>query len=98
MGYDNAYTVDNEGYAITLDYGYGDGLLTRDDVLYMLEGRICKQSRRCVCMDSMILYSKDKVDKDTRFYFVNEILSLNYYRDVYGYRACELSTRINRRI
>ena len=45
LGYDNAYTVQEDGYAITLDYGYGDGLLTKDEVLYMKDGRIYKQNR-----------------------------------------------------
>ena len=98
LGYDNAYRVEKDGYAITLDYGYGDGLLTKDEVLYMMGGRIDKLNRRCVCMDSMLMYSENIVSKDTKFYFVNEILSLNYYRDLYGFRCCELSTRLNRRI
>jgi alanine racemase len=98
LGYDNAYRVESDGYAITLDYGYGDGLLTKEDVLYMKDGKICEINRRCVCMDSMLMYSENIVSKDTKFYFVNEILSLNYYRDLYGYRCCELSTRLNRRI
>ena len=98
LGYDNAYVVEEDGYAITLDYGYGDGLLTKDNILYMYNGRIYEYSRKCVCMDSMIIYSREYINKEDKFYFVNEILNMNYYRDLYGYRACELSTRLNRRI
>ena len=98
LGYDNAYVVEEDGYAITLDYGYGDGLLTKDNILYMYNDRVYEHSRKCVCMDSMIIYSKKYINKEDKFYFVNEILNMNYYRDLYGYRACELSTRLNRRI
>lgn len=98
LGYNDGYIVDEDGYAVTIDYGYGDGMLTKDTILYMLNGRVYESKRSVVCMDSMILYMKEKIDKNTKLYFVNEILNLNYYRDLYGDRACELSTRLNRRI
>lgn len=98
LGYNNAHVVDKDGYVVTLDYGYGDGVLTKGDILYMHNSKIGKINRNCVCMDSMLMYSEDEVSKDTKFFFVNEILNLNYYRDLYKDRCCELSTRLNRRI
>jgi len=98
LGYNNGYVVEEDGYAVTIDYGYGDGMLTKDKIFYMLNGRVHESKRSVVCMDSMILYMKEKIEKNTKVYFVNEILNLNYYRDLYGDRACELSTRLNKRI
>ena len=98
LGYNHNYIVEEDGYAVTIDYGYGDGLLTKDEIVYMLNGRIREHNRCVLCMDSMILYLDKEVSKKDEFVFLNEIISMNYFRDKYGYRACELSTKLNKRI
>jgi len=98
LGYNCSFVVPKDGYAVTIDYGYGDGLLTKDEILFMVNNKIYNHDRRVLCMDSMILFMEEEVSMNTKFEFVNETLSMNFYRDLWGYRAAELSTKLSKRI
>lgn len=63
VGYDCSFLSEEEGYVITTDIGYGDGLLRNYNYAAIYKNKILKKASN-VCMNSIMFFSKEKINEN----------------------------------